>query len=54
MGKGENAGYKHFLIIPICFHDASWSYGKEYSLDPTTTTFNDSEKQTHEITVEKG
>ena len=24
VGKGENAGYKHFLLFPPCFHKASY------------------------------
>ena len=23
VGKGENAGYQHFLLFPQCFHKAS-------------------------------
>ena len=23
MGKGENAGYQHFLLFPLCFQKAS-------------------------------
>ena len=26
VGKGENAGYQHFLLFPQCFHKAS-AYG---------------------------
>ena len=25
MGKGENAGYQHFLLFPQCFQKASYS-----------------------------
>ena len=25
VGKGENAGYKHFLLFPQCFQKASFS-----------------------------
>ena len=25
MGKGENAGYQHFLLFPQCFQKASFS-----------------------------
>ena len=25
MGKGENAGYQHFLLFPLCFQKASFS-----------------------------
>ena len=25
MGKGENAGYQHFLLFPQCFQEASFS-----------------------------
>ena len=25
VGKGENAGYQHFLLFPSCFHKASFS-----------------------------
>ena len=25
VGKGENAGYKHFLLFPLCFQKASFS-----------------------------
>ena len=24
-GKGENAGYQHFLLFPLCFQKASYS-----------------------------
>ena len=24
VGKGENAGYQHFLLFPQCFQKASW------------------------------
>ena len=25
VGKGENAGNQHFLLFPLCFHNASFS-----------------------------
>ena len=25
VGKGENAGYQHFLLFPLCFHNDSCS-----------------------------
>ena len=25
VGKGENAGYQHFLLFPQCFHEAALS-----------------------------
>ena len=25
MGKGENAGFQHFLLFPQCFHKAFFS-----------------------------
>ena len=25
VGKGENAGYQHFLLFPQCFYKASFS-----------------------------
>ena len=25
VGRGENAGYKHFLLFPQCFHEAFFS-----------------------------
>ena len=25
VGKGENAGYQHFLLFPQCFHKAFYS-----------------------------
>ena len=25
VGKGENAGYQHFLLFPLCFQKASFS-----------------------------
>ena len=25
VGKGENAGYQHFLLVPQCFQEASSS-----------------------------
>ena len=25
VGKGENAGYQHFLLFPLCFQTASFS-----------------------------
>ena len=25
VGKGENAGYQHFLLLPLCFHKASYT-----------------------------
>ena len=46
VGKGENAGYQHFLLIPECFEKASFpdvSKGVivlewvEVSLNPNTT-----------------
>ena len=27
MGKGENAGYQHFLLFPQCFQSASFMGG---------------------------
>ena len=24
VGKGENAGYQHFLLVPQCFQKVSW------------------------------
>ena len=24
VGKGENAGYQHFLLLPVCFQNASF------------------------------
>ena len=32
MGKGENAGYKHFLLFLQCFQKASSMGGKLYGL----------------------
>ena len=39
MGKGENAGYQHFLLFPQCFPKSSalgslkvGFYGKEFNL----------------------
>ena len=26
VGKGENAGYQHFLLFPQCFQEASFCY----------------------------
>ena len=30
MGKGENAGYQHFLLFPQCFQEASFSRSLKY------------------------
>ena len=32
VGKGENAGYQHFLLFPLCFQKASF-FGSVKSLD---------------------
>ena len=65
VGKGENAGYQHFLLFPQCFQKASFSgslkvYGKKLNLNTLTLyhtiqTFNDPPRKTRfENIVGKG
>ena len=32
VGKGENAGYQHFLLFPQCFQKSSWLCEKELTM----------------------
>ena len=32
VGKGENAGYQHFLLFPQCFQKASFSISSEVGI----------------------
>ena len=42
VGKGENAGYQHFLLFPQCFPKPS-----SLPLYHTIRNFNDPEKEAH-------
>ena len=52
VGKGENAGYQHFLLYPQCFQKASSSVS--LTLSQTSPGFHVSAVQSFENTVEKG
>ena len=39
VGKGENAGYQHFLLFPQCFHSLLSQNCKESALSIKRSTF---------------